>query len=66
MEKQPPPKLAGLRSEQLISYAALFLAGNLLLCVFAGFLKPFLSDGYYNSWWNFRNFLRAEAAPDDY
>jgi hypothetical protein len=67
MEKQPPPKLAGLRSEQLISYAALFLAGNLLLCVFTGFLKPFLSN-QYDSWWKFPNFLRErgylEAAPD--
>lgn len=59
MEKNSPPKLEALRSEQLVSYAALFLAVNLLLCVLIGFLKPSRDETF--KWQNLPSYLKIHS-----
>jgi hypothetical protein len=59
MEKDSSPKLEGLRPEQIVSYAALFLAVNLLLCVLIGFLKP--HPHAMLKWENLQEFLKMRS-----
>jgi|GEM_PF-2517623 len=59
MEKDSSPKLEGLQPEQLVSYAALFLAVNLLLCVLIGFFKP--SRGEMLKWKNLPSYLKNHS-----
>jgi hypothetical protein len=62
MEKDSSPKLEGLRSEQLVRYAALFLAVNLLLCLLIG-LKP--EKDLYWQWKGLPNYLKWQSEVKD-